>query len=218
MKHRAWSLGPTVGQSRHSLFSKYSTTKSSSEATNPRWLPALRARIGRCIQFGLRTQQVQQAGKILEELNHDWREFIAGSQGFLTDRNHRGLYRQEVVWGEMPMKWPDRVSVYHKLRELPSESTDSFILDVIIVSELHRRVAARCVEDIVVYDYRNAKKVPLRPFMVKSFQDTFRLQEQAKHEYSAKMARLMDQVRELEKDSWDRPDAKEDVGNSGQAV
>ncbi|KAF2233690.1 hypothetical protein EV356DRAFT_503199 [Viridothelium virens] len=117
-----------------------------------------------------------------------------------------------------PMKWPDRVSVYHKLRELPSESTDSFILDVIILSELHRRVAARCTEDIVVYDYRNAKKVPLRPFMVESFQDTFRLQEQAKHEYSAAMARLMDQVRELEKDSWDRADAKEDFGSSGQAA
>ncbi|KAF2233689.1 hypothetical protein EV356DRAFT_503197 [Viridothelium virens] len=101
MKHRAWNLRPTIGPSRHSLFSKHFTTKSSCESTNPRWLPDLHTRIGRCIQFGLGNRQVQQAGKILGELNHNWREFIAGSQGFLTDKNHRGLYRQEVVWGEM---------------------------------------------------------------------------------------------------------------------
>ena len=29
------------------------------------------------------------------------RELVAGSEGFLTGRQWRGLYRQEVVWGEM---------------------------------------------------------------------------------------------------------------------
>jgi len=29
------------------------------------------------------------------------RELAAGSEGFLTGRQWRGLYRQEVVWGEM---------------------------------------------------------------------------------------------------------------------
>lgn len=52
------------------------------------------------------------------------------------------------------MAWPDRISVYHKLRAAPTASTDSFILDVLILSERHQRPAARCVEDIVVYDYR----------------------------------------------------------------
>ena len=115
------------------------------------------------------------------------------------------------------MTWPDRVSVYHKLRELPSESTDSFILDVIILSERHRRVAARCIEDIVVYDYRKAKKVPLRHFMVDCFQETFKQQEQVKHKYGTTIHGLMQQVKELEQASWDRPDAKEDVG-SGQTA
>ena len=112
------------------------------------------------------------------------------------------------------MKWPDRVSVYHKLRELPSPSTDSFILDVVILSELHHRVAARCVEDIVVYDYRKGQKVPLRPFMVESFQNTFKQQEQARQAYNTKIISLTNQVRKLEQDSWDRPDAKEDFGSS----
>jgi hypothetical protein len=40
-----------------------------------------------------------------------------------------------------PMKWPDRVTVLHKLRDRPEVDTDHFILDVLILSELHRRPA-----------------------------------------------------------------------------
>ncbi|KAI9708494.1 MAG: hypothetical protein M1820_003955 [Bogoriella megaspora] len=112
------------------------------------------------------------------------------------------------------MKWPDRVTVYHKLRHLPSESTDSFILDVVILSEVHRRIAARCVEDIVVYDYRKGKKAPLQPFIVRSFRETFELQERAKQQYGARIMSLIEEVKQLEKESWDRPDAKEDLGGS----
>jgi len=115
---------------------------------------------------------------------------------------------------KFPMTWPDRVSVYHKLRDLPDSSTDSFILDVIIMSELHRRPAARCVEDIVVYDYRNAKKAPLRSFMVDKFRKTYELQEQEKALNGARVEDLMKRVEDLEKASWDRPDAKEDIGSA----
>lgn len=111
-----------------------------------------------------------------------------------------------------PMTWPDHISVYHKLRSLPSSSTDSFILDVVILSELHQRPAARCVEDIVVYDYRQGKKTPLRPFMLETFRQTYELQDQAKNENGARVKTLLDKVRSLEKSSWDRQDAKEDFG------
>lgn len=110
------------------------------------------------------------------------------------------------------MKWPDRVTVLHKLRSEPKLDTDHFILDVLILSELHRRPAARCVEDIVVYDYQSAKKAPLRPFMVEKFKETWLLQEQAKKHYGNKVTDLIRRVRELEKGSWDRVDAKEDLG------
>lgn len=199
---------------------------------------------------------------------------MAGSEGFLTDKSHRGLYRHEVVWGEMdsmghvnnvvynryaesarvnwtlnfanihdpahkdewatimtprgdglilrsirtdykfPMTWPDRVTVLHKLRSEPSNETDSFILDVIILSERHRRPAARCVEDIVVYDYKQGKKAPLPSFMLEQFRETFALQEAAKKKYSERVIHLSKQVRELETASWDRPDAKEDFGSA----
>lgn len=102
----------------------------------------------------------------------------------------------------------------HKLRNKPESDIDHFILDVLILSELHRRPAARCVEDIVVYDYKAARKAPLRPFMVKKFQDMFALQEQAKETYGNKVQDLIRRVRKLEQNSWDRPGAKEDFGSA----
>ncbi|KAF2174743.1 hypothetical protein K469DRAFT_770461 [Zopfia rhizophila CBS 207.26] len=243
---------------------------------NPRWLSELKSRIGKCIMFGLSSEQTEEAGSILQEIVLDWRELIGGSEGFLTGKNRRGLYRQEVVWGEMlicvtghvnnvvynryaesarvnwtlnfanaldpahkaewrqlmtnsgiglilrsirtdfkfPMKWPDRVTVLHKLRTQPTSHTDHFILDVLILSELHRRPAARCVEDIVVYDYKKAQKTPLKPFMFDKFRETWELQEEAKVKYGNRVTDLVSRVRELEKSSWDRPDAKEDLGNA----
>lgn len=68
---------------------------------SPRWLSDLRSRIGKCIQFGCSAGQVQEAGAILQELARDWRELVAGSEGFLTSEDRRGLFRQDVVWGEM---------------------------------------------------------------------------------------------------------------------
>ena len=108
-----------------------------------------------------------------------------------------------------------RVTVLHKLRNKPSQDSDHFILDVMILSEAQRRPAARCIEDIVVYDYRTARKSPLPDFMVDKFQETFKLQEQTKAENSSRVKTLLDRVRALEKSSWDRPDAKEDFGSAG---
>lgn len=113
---------------------------------------------------------------------------------------------------KFPMKWPDRLSVYHKLRSRPSDTSDSFVLDVLILSERHQRAAARCVEDIVVYDYRRAQKVPLRPFMLEQFKKTWEAQEEAKTKNSARVKELLGRVRRLEKDSWDRKGAVEDRG------
>lgn len=53
------------------------------------------------MMFGLRSEQVQKAGSVLRQLARDWRELVAGSEGYLTDEKRRGLYRHNVVWGEM---------------------------------------------------------------------------------------------------------------------
>jgi hypothetical protein len=70
-------------------------------AVNPRWLSDLKARIGRCITFGLRREQQQEAGRICEVLARDWHELVAGSEGFLTEKGRRGLWKHGVVWGDM---------------------------------------------------------------------------------------------------------------------
>ncbi|KAK5132854.1 hypothetical protein LTR08_008570 [Meristemomyces frigidus] len=246
--------------------------KPATASLSPRWLSDVKHRVGKCITFGLQPHQTSQAGEILSAVAKDWRALVAGSEGFLTGPDRRGMHRQEVVWGEMdsmghvnnvmynryaesgrigwaqklskldpankkawsdlfgpngeaglilraittefkfPMTWPDRISVYHKLRTEPTSGTDSFVLDVLIMSELHQRPAARSIEDIVVYDYRIGKKTPLKPFMIDVLRDTWRLQEEAKRTNSGRVDGLLEQVRELEKSSWDRQDAVEDVG------
>ena len=110
------------------------------------------------------------------------------------------------------MTWPDKISVYHKLRSAPTSTTDSFILDVMILSEKHQRPAARCMEDIVVYDYRKGRKSPLRDFMLEKFQETFNLQEASKKRNESRVQKLLQRVERLEKETWDRVDAKEDIG------
>ena len=102
--------------------------------------------------------------------------------------------------------------MYHKLRSLPSESTEAFELDVLILSERHQRAAARCVEDIVVYDYQQGRKTAIRPFMFKAFRKTFELQEIAKEQNNQHVRALLNGVERLEKATWNRSDAKEDLG------
>jgi hypothetical protein len=113
------------------------------------------------------------------------------------------------------MTYPDRISVYHKLRTDPSssETPDSaFYLDCIVLSHNARRIAARLEEDIVVYDYRKAGKTAMPDFMVKLFGETYMLQEQETRRARARIWGLINAVEELEKETWDREGAVEDVG------
>ncbi|KAI4834263.1 hypothetical protein E4T44_08934 [Aureobasidium sp. EXF-8845] len=280
---------PLVAQNvLRSVYSRQrsTTTEPATEKLSPRWLGDVKQRLGKCMTFGMQAEQVARAGAVLETVARDWRELVAGSEGFLTSEDRRGFYRHAIVWGEMdkrkegraeaeqtnshvnnvmynryaesarvnwtrnfadidpkhrkqwielmtpkslglilrsittnykfPMTWPDHISVYHKLASEPTAETDSFVLDVVIMSERQQRPAARCVEDIVVYDYRAGKKAPLLPFMVDAFRKTWKLQEEAKKENSEKVRRLLKEVRALEAETWDRPDAVEDMGVAGQ--
>ncbi|KAG8630275.1 hypothetical protein KVT40_001894 [Elsinoe batatas] len=234
----------------------YSTSQQSATASlPPRWLSEVKTRVGKCITFGMNNQQTKEATVILESIARDWRELVAGSEGFLTAAGHvnnvvynRYAESGRVLWSKnyathidpthkkewkelmtsrgvglilrsiktdfkFPMTYPDRVTVYHKLATEPTSATDSFVLDVLILSELHQRPAARCVEDIVVYDYQKAKKAPLKPFMVDAFRETWRLQEEAKVSNSERVHDLLKRVRSLEQETWDRSNAVENMGS-----
>ncbi|KAJ9615683.1 hypothetical protein H2200_001759 [Cladophialophora chaetospira] len=130
----------------------------------------------------------------------------------LTNRSIGLILKSITVDFKFPMTWPDRISVYHKLRSRPDESTQSLVLDVLIMSEGKQRPAARCLEDVVVYDYKAGKKSTLEPFMLAQLKETFDLQEAAKKENLQKIRLIEDQLRSLETNSWDRLDAKEDFG------
>ncbi|PQE19047.1 thioesterase thiol ester dehydrase-isomerase protein [Rutstroemia sp. NJR-2017a WRK4] len=256
---------------RHSSSQTSPAHPPSSESPS-RWLATTKSRIGKCIMFGLTRPQARRAAGILEVLGRDWRELVAGRQGFLVDRRRAGLYRHRVVWGEMdsmghvnnvayiryaesarvqwvknyavhidpensrswmetltprgdglilrsiktfyrfPMTWPDHISVYHKLRSLPEPGSDNFTLDVLIVSELRQRVAASCVEDIVLYDYKAGRKTGIKPFMMDAFETAWEEQLESTKSAERKIEWVEERVRELERESWDREGAVEDMG------
>jgi hypothetical protein len=80
---------------------QYASTETPATATlSPRWLSDVKQRIGKCILFGLQPEQKTEAAAILEEICRDWRELLAGSEGFLTSPQRRGLFRRRVIWGE----------------------------------------------------------------------------------------------------------------------
>lgn len=118
------------------------------------------------------------------------------------------------------MKFPDKISVYHKLVQDPSASLSSqsaFQLQVMIMSEARQRPAARCYEDIVTYDYQKNRKTPeLPPFIFEQFRDIWDLQEKAQKDWQQCILDIETKVRTLEVESWDRPDAVEDTGSASQ--
>ena len=113
------------------------------------------------------------------------------------------------------MTWPDRVSVYHKLRSPPSQPRENLSLDVMMVSERHQRVVARCTEDVVIYDYTKGVKSPMEKFMVDQFHALWAQQERTRHGTIRQIKSLLVKVENLEKDSWERQGAAEDTGAAG---
>ncbi|KAK4553432.1 hypothetical protein LTR86_009489 [Recurvomyces mirabilis] len=250
------------------------STAPPSDSLGPRWLSDVKQRIGTCLTFGATEEQTHRAGLILSDLARDWRELVAGSEGFLTDPTRRGIHRRGVIWGEMdsmghvnnvmynryaesgriewaqklaqldpknkkawstlfspteagfilrtittefkfPMRWPDHISIYHKLHNEPTPDDAAIVLDVVVMSELHQRPAARLSEDILIYDYTRAKKIALPKFMYSMFLETWKLQEEARKANMEKGARIGEEVRRLELETWDREGAVEDMGSRG---
>ncbi|TEA20585.1 hypothetical protein C8034_v008560 [Colletotrichum sidae] len=99
---------------------------------------------------------------------------------------------------KFPMAYPDNLTVFHKLTTCPTPTSDAVFLEALLVSHRHRRPAARCFEDIVVYDYRTAKRTPLKPFMVEHLRATFAAQEESRRAAETKAQDLLSAVQSLE--------------------
>ncbi|WEW57661.1 hypothetical protein PRK78_003128 [Emydomyces testavorans] len=132
---------------------------------------------------------------------------------------------KEFFHDPAPMTYPDQITVYHKLVHAPPSPSSlnpnaysSLIFDVIILSEAKQRAAARCHEDVVLYDYRAGRKVSeLPPYMIDQFRRTWELQQEAKRVNRLKIREIEMQVRILEKESWDQEGAVEDTGSAAKA-
>lgn len=66
-----------------------------------KWLSSIKERIGKCILFGLQPEQVSRAAEVLKVIAWDWKDLVAGSEGFLTSKDKAGLIGHRVSWGEM---------------------------------------------------------------------------------------------------------------------
>jgi len=86
-----------------------------------------------------------------------------------------------------------------------------------ILSHKHRRIAARTEEDVVIYDYRAGKKATMPPFVLQTFQDTWERQEGETKRARLRIQELSREVEALEKETWNREDAVEDLGAAGNA-
>ncbi|KAM5432359.1 hypothetical protein MferCBS31731_007562 [Microsporum ferrugineum] len=123
------------------------------------------------------------------------------------------------------MMFPDQICVYHKLANEPPVPGDpnpapfsNLHLDVMILSEAKQRPAARCEEDVVLYDYRIAKKLTSLPsWMLVQYRKLWEAQEMAKKENRAKVQDIERRVRELEVGTWDREGAVESMGSAASS-
>ena len=114
------------------------------------------------------------------------------------------------------MTFPDRVSVFHKLRAAPASdpAPSSLILECIVLSHQHRRVSARTTEDIAIYDYAAARKTEMPQFMLHVLSATWQLQLDETKRARTRIWDLVGQVEALEKETWNRADAVEDLGDA----
>ena len=61
------------------------------------WLTDVKARLGRCITFGLENEQINVAAKIARTVGEQWKGLIVGYEGFVL----RDGLEAAVRWGEM---------------------------------------------------------------------------------------------------------------------
>jgi hypothetical protein len=87
----------------------------------------------------------------------------------------------------------------------------------VVLSHRHQRIAAKTEEDIVIYDYKNAKKATIPPFALDTLQQTWDKQLQEAARAQQRIGELESWVAALEKETWDKEGAVEDVGAAKKA-
>ncbi|RSL63459.1 hypothetical protein CEP54_005248 [Fusarium duplospermum] len=90
-----------------------------------------------------------------------------------TPRSLGLILRRITTEFKLPMTFPDHITVLYKLSERPRYDSTSLLMEGWILSDQHRRLSAKCIDDTAIYDYTTSKRSVLKPFMVEKFQETF---------------------------------------------
>ncbi|KAL2268897.1 hypothetical protein VTJ83DRAFT_3743 [Remersonia thermophila] len=146
----------------------------------------------------------------------------------MTPRSTGLILRSIKADFKFPLVYPDKISVYHRLSAPPlpeaagphqaaPQPPSSFTLTSLILSHNHRRVACRLDEDIVVYDYRRGAKTALPEFMARVLQGVWADQERETRRARERVWELVAAVEALERDTWNREGAVEDLGSAKRA-
>lgn len=72
------------------------------------------------MQFGLPEDQFDRAGAVLKMLALDWRDLTAGSEGFMTSKGRRGMWKRKIEWGDMVSRWRKQRSALQTLQAAAS--------------------------------------------------------------------------------------------------
>ncbi|KAI7759121.1 hypothetical protein LZL87_013243 [Fusarium oxysporum] len=115
-----------------------------------------------------------------------------------TPRSLGLILRSITTEYKFPLEFPDHITVLYKLLEAPTNESTSLKMEAWILSEQYRRLAARCIDDTVIYDYTTAKKTVLKPFMVDKFQKTFSMQQANQRKYTDQAKRAIQEAEELQ--------------------
>ncbi|KAF6810763.1 4-hydroxybenzoyl-thioesterase [Colletotrichum plurivorum] len=118
---------------------------------------------------------------------------------FMTPKDVGLIMRSIKTDYKFPMAYPDNVTVLHKLTSKPDHGSDYILLEALLISHRFRRPAARCFEDIVVYDYKTAKRTALKPYMVDKLRETYDAQDRCRAETEERVRELVGVVDRLER-------------------
>jgi len=97
-----------------------SAASSAPAPSSSRWLPDIKARVGRCIGFGLRGEEITHAGRIGAVLGREWRGLTAGAEGFSVDERRLGHADGEGLEGRLKRTWVEGVRWGDMVSPLPA--------------------------------------------------------------------------------------------------
>ncbi|KAI2643639.1 hypothetical protein GGS21DRAFT_27357 [Xylaria nigripes] len=108
--------------------------------------------------------------------------------------------------------------MYHKVSLCPERIHTALKLESVVLSHKHRRVAARSVEVLGTYDYKNATVVELPPFVRYGMRKYWEKQWRQITWADWRIARLREDVKDLAKATWNHENAVEDFGTAPRPI